>query len=195
MTQDLDLASISLADSSGNNSQSTDLNDAIWEPVSSGALVSPPTSPLLNGEEIDSQLQDTVIETTDDTEMLGELSSRPFDGLAFRPFKDVETQINPFVDPHQVDSIESYGRDVSVDDIEADLTTPKPRQKTKVDEQIDNGLRCECSISVRVSLIRLHWAELTPSRSRMHVVSVKEDAPNGITSGLFCARIIVSLSD
>jgi hypothetical protein len=89
MTQDFDLSSISVADSSGNNSHSTDLNDAIWDPASSGAPVFPLTSPPPNeGEEIESQLQDMVIEntvTTDDTEMLGELSSfRPFDELMFK---------------------------------------------------------------------------------------------------------------
>jgi hypothetical protein len=99
----------------------------------------------------------------------------------------VETQIN---DLRPVDSIESYGPDGSADDIETELATPKPREKTKkMDEQIDNGLRCECSISVRVIITCYYREELTPSRSRMHVVSVKEAVDNGITFGLFSRSI------
>lgn len=61
----------------------------------------------------------------------------------------METQIAAF---QSVDSIESCGPDATVDNIETDVATPKPTQKpANVEEQIDNGLRCECSISVRIT--------------------------------------------
>jgi hypothetical protein len=69
---------------------------------------------------------------------------------------DMETQVITLsVNPHSTDSIESYGRpNATVDNIETDVVTPKPTQKAmNVEVLADNGLRCECSISVRVVII------------------------------------------
>lgn len=76
----------------------------------------------------------------------------------------METQVFPPNEPFSADSIGTFGPESHGDTIDMVTVTPKPSQKRQHEEDlVDNGLDCECGVSVRytksysmISLFKSH---------------------------------------